>query len=65
MRVAAPLPGLAIRDAVSNIIVGLFAILLCAVNAVVWTLVSELPFMGAAWALAAVACIWMQKWSRG
>jgi len=59
------LPGLAIRDAVSNIIVGLFAILLCAVNAVVWTLVSELPFMGAAWALAAVACIWMQKWSRG
>jgi hypothetical protein len=60
-----PLPGLAVRDAVSNIIVGLFAILLCAVNAVVWTLVSELPFMGAAWGLAAVACIWMQKWSRG
>jgi len=49
---------------VSNIIVGLFAILLCAVNAVVWTLVSEMPFMGAAWALAAVACIWMQKWAR-
>jgi hypothetical protein len=52
------------RDAVSNIIVGLFAILLCAVNAAVWTLVSEMPFMGAAWALAAVACIWMQRWSK-
>lgn len=48
----------------SNILVGLFAILLCIVNAVVWTVVSELPFMGAAWALAAVGCIWLQKWSR-
>jgi hypothetical protein len=49
---------------VSNIVVGLFAILLCSVNAVVWTVVSELPFMGVAWGLAAVACIWLQKWSR-
>lgn len=47
-----------------NILVGVFAILLCIVNAVVWTVVSELPFMGAAWAAAAVGCIWLQKWSR-
>jgi hypothetical protein len=49
---------------VSNILVGLFAIMLCLVNAAVWTLISELPFMGAAWAAAAFACIWLQKWSR-
>ena len=49
---------------VTNILVGLFAILLCLVNAVVWTVISEMPFMGAAWALAAFACIWLQKWSR-
>ena len=48
----------------SNILVGLFAIMLCLVNAVVWTLISELPFMGAAWTAAAFACIWLQKWSR-
>ena len=48
----------------TNILVGLFAILLCAVNAVVWTLVSEMPFMGIAWALAGFGCIWLQKWSR-
>jgi hypothetical protein len=50
---------------VSNIIVLIFAILLCLINAVVWTLVSEMPFMGLAWLLAAVGCIYLQKWSRG
>jgi len=49
---------------VTNILVGLFAIFLCVVNAVVWTLVSEMPFMGIAWLGAAFACIWLQKWSR-
>lgn len=48
----------------SNILVGLFAILLCLVNAAVWTLVSDMPVMGGAWVLAALACIWLQKWSR-
>ena len=48
----------------TNILVGVFAILLCLVNAVVWTLVSELPVMGIAWLLAAFGCIWLQKWSR-
>jgi len=50
---------------VSNIIVLIFAILLCLINAVVWTLVSEMPFMGLAWLLAAVGCFYLQKWSRG
>jgi hypothetical protein len=54
----------AARRTVTNILVGLFAILLCAVNAVVWTVVAEMPFMGIAWTLAAVACVWLQKWSR-
>jgi hypothetical protein len=50
---------------VSNIIVLIFAILLCLINAVVWTLISEMPFMGLAWLLAAVGCFHLQKWSRG
>ena len=50
---------------VASIIVLVFAILLCLINAVVWTLVSEMPFMGLAWLLAAFACFYLQKWSRG
>jgi hypothetical protein len=50
---------------VASIIVLIFAILLCLINAVVWTLVSEMPFMGLAWLLAAFACFYLQKWSRG
>jgi hypothetical protein len=49
----------------TNIFVCLFAILLCLVNAVVWTLVSEMPWMGLAWLGAAFGCIILQKWSRG
>jgi hypothetical protein len=48
-----------------NVIVLIFAVTLCLVNAVVWTLVSELPMMGAGWLLAGVACLFMQKWTRG
>jgi hypothetical protein len=48
----------------TNIVVGLFAITLCLVNAVVWTVISEMPLAGAAWVLAAASCIWLQKWSR-
>jgi hypothetical protein len=50
---------------VASIIVLVFAILLCLVNAVVWTFVSEMPFMGLVWLLAAVSCLRLQKWSRG
>ena len=48
-----------------NILVALFAILLCLVNAVVWTVVSEMPVAGVGWLIAAVFCFWLQKWSKG
>ncbi len=48
-----------------NILVALFAILLCLLNAVVWTFVSDMPLAGVGWVLAAVLCFWLQKWSRG
>ena len=48
-----------------NVLVLIFAVLLCLVNAAVWTFVSEMPVMGIAWVLAAVACLFMQKWTRG
>ena len=49
----------------ANILVGVFAIVLCLINAVVWTFISEKPLIGFAWILAAGACVWLQKWSRG
>jgi hypothetical protein len=48
-----------------NILVGVFAIVLCLINAAVWTFVSEMPLAGIGWLLAAAACVWLQKWSRG
>ena len=48
-----------------QVLVCLFAVLLCLVNAVVWTTVSDMPMMGAAWVAAAAACLFMQKWTRG
>lgn len=53
------------EEAVGNVVILIFAILLCLVNAAVWTLISEMPLMGAAWVLAAFACLFMQKWTRG
>jgi hypothetical protein len=50
---------------VTNILVCLFAILLCLVNAVMWTVVSEMPMAGAGWLVAAVGCVFLQKWTRG
>jgi hypothetical protein len=49
----------------ANILVGVFAILLCLINAAVWTFISEKPLIGVGWILAAFACVWLQKWSRG
>ena len=48
----------------ANIIVGIFAITLCLINALVWTLVSGLPVMGGCWVLAAILCVKLQKWSQ-
>jgi len=50
-------------DGAMNALVGTLAVFLCAVNAIMWTFVTGLPFMGGAWAVAAVACIKLQKWS--
>ncbi len=52
------------RPAVTNILVGVFAIMLCLVNALVWTFISEMPLMGSAWVGAAALCFWLQKWSK-
>jgi hypothetical protein len=48
-----------------NILVGAFAVLLCLINAAVWTFVSGMPLAGIGWILAAAACVRLQKWSRG
>ncbi len=48
-----------------NIVVALFAILLCLINAVVWTFVSEMPIADVGWVLAAAFCFYLQKWSQG
>ena len=48
----------------TNILVGVFAITLCLVNALVWTFISEMPIMGVAWIGAAMGCFWLQKWSK-
>ena len=48
-----------------NIVVALFAILLCLINAVVWTFVSEMPIAGVGCVLAAAFCFYLQKWSQG
>ena len=49
----------------ANILFGVFAIMLCLINAAVWTFISQMPLIGIAWVGGAVACIWLQKWSRG
>ena len=46
-----------------NVLVGVFAILLCVINATVWTFITGLPLVGTAWMLGAAACVKLQKWS--
>jgi hypothetical protein len=48
----------------TNIVVGIFAVTLCLINALVWTFISQLPLMGACWVLAAALCVKLQKWSQ-
>jgi hypothetical protein len=48
----------------TNILVGVFAVILCLINAAVWTFISGLPVMGVIWILAAGVCVRLQKWSR-
>ena len=49
---------------VTNILVCAFAVLLCLINAVVWTFVSDMPLAGIGWIIAATACVFLQRWSR-
>jgi hypothetical protein len=39
------------------------SVLLCLVNAALWTLYSDMPIAGAGWVLAAGACIALRRWS--
>jgi hypothetical protein len=36
---------------------------LCAVNAVLWTVYSEMPIAGALWSAGGAAAIWLRNWS--
>ena len=49
----------------TNILVGVFAIVLCLINAAVWTFISHMPLVGIGWILAGILCVWLQKWTRG
>ena len=53
-----------IGDFMANILVCVFAVALCLVNALVWTFVSELPVVGVGWVGAAALCFRLQKWSK-
>jgi hypothetical protein len=48
----------------TNILIGVFAVFLCLINAAVWTFISGLPLMGIVWLFAAGLCVRLQKWSR-
>jgi hypothetical protein len=45
----------------ANALTGVFAILLCLINAATWTFITGQPYMGGAWLLAAVTCVKLQK----
>ncbi|MCC7115427.1 MAG: hypothetical protein IT520_13705 [Burkholderiales bacterium] len=49
----------------SSVLLLLFAVLLCLINAVVWTFVSDMPMAGVAWVVAAGLSVFLQKWSAG
>lgn len=52
-------------NSMANILVGVFAIVLCLINAAVWTFVSHMPLAGIGWVVAAFLCVRLQKWSSG
>jgi hypothetical protein len=49
----------------TDILIVVFAMLLCFINAVVWTFVSDMPLVGIGWVVAGFSCIWLRRWSRG
>jgi len=48
----------------TNILVTLFAVTLCLLNAVIWTFISGMPLVGVCWVGAAAGSYWLHKWSR-
>ena len=46
-----------------NVLVLAFCIVLCGINAALWTLYTDMPLAGAAWIGAAALVIWLRKWS--
>jgi hypothetical protein len=55
----------AAHDAMANIFVTLFAVVLCLINAVIWAFISEMPFVGLCWIGAAAFCLSIHKWAKG
>jgi hypothetical protein len=49
----------------ANILVCLFAVGLCLLNALIWTFVSDMPIVGVCWVGAAILSYRLQKWSKG
>lgn len=49
----------------TNILVCVFAVALCLLNAVIWAFISQMPLVGICWVGAAAGCYALQKWSRG
>lgn len=50
-----------IRD--MNVLVLIFALLLCMVNAVLWTVYTQMPLAGAGWVVGAIVTVMLRKWS--
>lgn len=46
-----------------NVLVLIFALLLCMVNAVLWTVYTQMPLAGAGWVIGAIATVMLRKWS--
>jgi hypothetical protein len=49
----------------TNILVCVFAVALCLLNAVIWAFISQMPFIGLCWVGAAALCLVLQKWQKG
>ena len=49
----------------ANMLVCVFAVALCLLNAVIWAFISEMPFVGLCWVGAAALCLVLQKWAKG
>lgn len=51
------------HNSVMNVAVLFLCVVLCLVNAALWTLYTDMPIVGAAWILAAGVSLWLRNWS--